>query len=165
MKVRVLNAAVFLRRVDSQVCYHTLCYELLPDKLTRQGDIFLHRQLVLQRNVEAVSKLGLFPALRFLYGIPKCAPVLILGGCVIREDNLREYNSRLSRVVTELSVILAVKSLPGPVSCAGNRRTAFTAPDLCDVKMIERLTTPFQIPLNLGCCFRLGQDLLHQFIE
>ena len=89
----------------------------------------------MQGNVEAVSKLGFLSAFRRFNGVPKRSPVMILGGGVIRENDFREYYSGLSRVIAKLSVILAVKFLPGPVSCAGNRRTAFTAPDLCDVKM------------------------------
>ena len=121
MEMRVLNTAVFLLCVDCQVRYHALCDKLLADKLTRQGDIFLHRQLVLQGNVEAVSKLGILSPLRFFHGVPERGPVLVLGGGVIRENDFRENYSALLCVVAKLSVVVAVQFLPGPISCAGNR--------------------------------------------
>ena len=71
MKVRIWDAAVFVGIVDAEVRDHASAHKILQNKLPCKGDVFLHRKLVLQGNIEAICELRFGSALRFLHRVPK----------------------------------------------------------------------------------------------
>ena len=161
MEVWVGDTAVFfVRLVDGKVCNHATGDEVVQQELPREGDVFLSRELVLQRDVEAVGELRVFVALHILDRVPKCLPVGVLARRVRREQDFRVHHAAFARVVAELPVILTVELFSCSVSRGLDRRLPRAALDLSDVEVKERqsLTSLRQYGLYLWQVeYALGQ--------
>ena len=137
MEVRILDAAVLLvRLVNGEVHYHATAHKVLQQKLPCKGDVLLHGEFVLQGNVKAVCKLGFFPALGFLYGVPEDFPICIFLRGMRRQQDFGTDHAALAGVVAVLAVILAVQLFAGAVGGGCHNRLSGAAFDLCHMKMI-----------------------------
>ncbi len=135
--MRVGNATILVRLVDSVIHDHAPADKLFQTKLPCKGDILVKRKFVLQGNIKAVRKLGLGVLLRFLHGVPEVLAVCILLRGMGWQEDFRAYHAAFSGVVCCLAVILAVQLFSGTVSGCGNCRLPRAALDLGCVKMIE----------------------------
>lgn len=107
--------------------------------------------------------MALLVALSFLDRVPQRLAVGILARRVRREKNLCVHYAALARVVTNLTVILAVELLARAVCGALNRRPPGAALYLPDVEVVERqsLTGLWQYSFHFGQV----EDALHKLIK
>jgi len=169
VKVWVRDAAVLLvRLVDREVGNHAPADKLLGYKLPYKRDVFFHRKLVLQGNIEAVRELGFFAALGLLHGVPKSLAVGVFGRGVRRQDNVRTDHAALVCVVADLAVVFAIEILTGAVGRGRDHRLSRAPFDLGDVEMKQGQLFALLLAsraFHQGGNIRQGKDLLYQQTE
>lgn len=104
-------------------------------QIALQERYFLQGKLVLQGNVKAVCKLGLFAALGFLHGVPESSAVLIFRRCMSWEKDFRTNHAAFVGVVADLTIVFAVKPFARTIGGRRNCRLSRTSLNLGNVKM------------------------------
>ena len=74
MEVRIFYA-ILLWIMDGEVNNHPSCHEVILQELSREFQVFLKAQLILQGDIKGVSQLRILPPLGFLYLVPEGLPV------------------------------------------------------------------------------------------
>ena len=163
VEVRVGDAAILVRMVDGEVRNHAARDEVVQQEFTCEGDVLVERELILKRDVEAVSELRVPVALGVLDGVPERLPVGVLARRMRREQDFRVNHAAFARVVADQPVILAVELLARAVCGALNRRPPGAALYLPDVEVVERqsLTGLWQYSFHFGQV----EDALHKLIK
>ncbi len=169
MKMGIGDTAVLLvRLVDGEVGNHAPAHKLLGHKLPRKNDVFFQRKFVLQGNVKAVCELGSLAPFHLLHGVPEGGAVLVLVGGLGRKENVCADHAALVGEAVDLSVILAIQFLSGPVSGGRDNRLPCAPPDLGDMEVQQRQSvTPLLVDhaADQSGDFRQGEDSLCQLSE
>ena len=121
---------------------HAFADKTLLNKFSRKLDIFLHRQFVLQGDIEAVCELRFLVLFRVFDRIPQGFSVLILRRSVRWQEDFGMNDAAFSCVVAVLAVVIAVKTFSCAVGGACNRALTRAALDLFYAEMIERENQP-----------------------
>ena len=109
MEVRILDAVlVRVFFVDRVVHDHAPADEFIQKKLPHQLPVLFRREFLLQRDIEAVSKLCFRVLLDFLNLVPERFPIPESLRGMRGRQNLRADNAVLARVVRAVAVILAM---------------------------------------------------------
>ena len=109
MKVGILDAAlarVFF--VDRIVHDHAPADEFVQKKLPHQLQVLFHRELVLQRDIEAVGQLCFRVLLNSFDFVPERFAILESLRGMRGQQNLRADHAALTRVVRVVAVVFAM---------------------------------------------------------
>ena len=121
--------------VNRIVADHPAIHKLLFDETLGEFDIFLHRKLVLEREVKTVCELRGGMTLDLLNLVPQRFPILQSGRCVDGKKDAGFHDGLLGIVVGQ-TVIIVVQLFSGAIGSGGYDGFSGAAFYALDVKMV-----------------------------